>query len=49
MNKCVECDDQVTWNPRSSLCGECYEKELKIKLADDYENIKAESPHASWF
>lgn len=35
MNECANCGDQVTWNPRSSLCGECYENELSIKLSEE--------------
>ena len=47
MNKCVECGSQVTWNKRSSLCGECYEKKIKISILN--EDREVESPHASWF
>lgn len=51
MNRCANCGDQVTWNKRSSLCGECYESELEIKLDGELINADrvVESPHASWF
>lgn len=47
MNKCVHCNDQVTWNTRSSICGECLEKEVEIDMINADRVV--ESPHASWF
>ncbi|MBO1005633.1 hypothetical protein [Pseudogracilibacillus auburnensis] len=47
IKRCLDCQAIVTWNKRSSICENCYEKRLKIKIIA--EDRKVESPHASWF
>ena len=43
-NLCVDCQDREKAK-RSVLCADCKQK----KLIDSFKDIKAESPHASWF
>lgn len=45
MKNCIECNADITWNERSSLCEKCFEKQLVEKALE----VKVESPHASWF
>lgn len=43
-NLCVEC--QLSQREKDKhLCGECAHK----RLIDSFKDIKAESPHATWF
>ena len=47
MNNCIECGSVVDWNERSSLCEDCFDKQLQNKITN--EDRVVESPHASWF
>lgn len=32
MKTCIDCGSKVDWNPRSSLCEQCYDEQLKMRL-----------------
>ena len=45
MKHCIECGSRVDWNPRSSLCEQCFDDMMQKRI----ENIDIDSSENEWF